>query len=87
LHHWEHGEIPNLKRKRLSFWLRLQLRRILQLTSIMHNEGCPIWEMSYVLNLAKLDQLRIESRRPRLYDYRGLRRLDTAPDLAVPSLV
>jgi glucosyl-dolichyl phosphate glucuronosyltransferase len=74
LHHWEHGRIDFPKRQFLSFWTRLKLRRMLQPPGAYDAESCPTWEMSYVANMARCLHFRIESRRERLYAYRGLKK-------------
>jgi glucosyl-dolichyl phosphate glucuronosyltransferase len=78
-YHWEHREIVGAARRRLSYWIRLKLRRIIQPLPPMDEEGCPTWEMNYVSSLEMLKQYGIESRRPRLYKLRGLHRLDMDP--------
>jgi glycosyltransferase involved in cell wall biosynthesis len=81
LYHWEHGKIDNPLRERLSWWARLKLRRIVQPPPPLNEEGCSLWEMSYIASMEKIRQYCIESRRPRRYEYRGLRRIEFGCEL------
>jgi hypothetical protein len=78
LHHWQHGGLRN---PRLGIvWLRAKLtlrRRLVRLPSLAE-EGCPCWEMSYVMHIAKSQQFLIERCRPRNYPPRGLQRSGAA---------
>jgi glucosyl-dolichyl phosphate glucuronosyltransferase len=84
-YHWEHREIAGLMQRRLSCRVRLILRRILQPPPLMHEEGCPTWEMNYIYSLEMLKRYEIESRRPRRYDRRGIQRLDLDPEKTRPG--
>lgn len=78
LHHWQHGKLryPRL----LWLWLamKLSLRRILQPQGAADQEGCALWEISYVGGMAMCSQFRIERHRPRNYTKRGLERLSAS---------
>jgi glucosyl-dolichyl phosphate glucuronosyltransferase len=71
-YHWEHDDIsvPRLR----WFWnfIKLQSRRILQPPPDLESEGCPEWEMRYVLAMETYKQFLLERRRPRNYSRRGL---------------
>jgi glycosyltransferase involved in cell wall biosynthesis len=74
-HHWEHTRIPAPRLRLLWYWLKLHLRRILQPPPVMDGEGCPSWEMSYLLSMEECRQFCMERRRPRNYAKRGLTKL------------
>jgi glycosyltransferase involved in cell wall biosynthesis len=73
-HHWKHTRVhyPGLR----AFWLKIKLflRRLLRRTPRLGAEGCPEWEMSYLAGIESLRRFGEESRRPRNYDRRALRR-------------
>ena len=71
-YHWEHNDIRFPRLERLSYWVRLRLRRLLQRPPPLESEGCPLWEMSYVLQMEKCRQFCLERQRPRNYSRRGL---------------
>lgn len=78
-HHWKHTRVryPGLR----AFWLKIKLflRRLLRRTPRLDAEGCPEWEMSYLAGIESLRRFVEESRRPRNYDCRALRRRDRRP--------
>jgi glucosyl-dolichyl phosphate glucuronosyltransferase len=77
-YHWEHSDICNPRLRELQYLIKLQLRRMLQRPIPLESEGCPLWEMSYVLNIEMCRQFRLERRRPRNYLRRGLAKLATS---------
>lgn len=78
LYHWEHSETSYPRLRWLSPFAKLHLRRLLQPPPRLGDEGCPLWELSYVLHMEASRQIGLESRRPRHYRRRGLTRL-TSP--------
>jgi len=78
LHHWHHSGLrfPRLR----WFWLaaKLLVRRIAQPPGAAQDEGCPLWEISYVGSMAACRQIVRERRRPRNYAKHGLARVDAA---------
>ncbi len=74
MHHWEHGQVawPALS----ALWVRgkLALRRLTRWPVGSDPEGCPDWELSYLTQIEGLRHFREESRRPRHYHLRALRR-------------
>ena len=74
-YHWEHSDIRCPRLRQLYYFVKLQLRRALQRLPSLEREGCPLWEMSYVLHIEMCRQFRRERRRPRNYSRRGLTRL------------
>lgn len=71
-HHWKHEDIC-APRIRLSYLrLKLFLRRILQPVPPGETEGCPRWEMGYMIGIGFYDQYLKERKRPRNYSKRGL---------------
>ena len=74
-YHWEHSDIRNPRWRELFYFIKLRVRRILQPPPSLESEGCPVWEMSYVLNIAMCRQFRLERRQPRIYARRGLAKL------------
>lgn len=75
MHHWEHSReyFPTVQ----LFWVRskLFLRNRLRSAPVLDDEGCPAWEMSYLVRIEALNWFIIESRKPRNYEYRGLRKI------------
>ncbi len=71
-YHWEHTEIRSPRLTRLLYFIKLHLRRGLQRPPRLESEGCPLWEISYVLNMAMCRQFCLERQRPRNYLQRGL---------------
>jgi GT2 family glycosyltransferase len=81
-YHWEHRDLRTPRLEWLSYWTRLQLRRILQPPEPLECEGCPAWEMSYVLHMEKCRHFCLERRRPRNYSQRGLVKRSQKADCA-----
>jgi cellulose synthase/poly-beta-1,6-N-acetylglucosamine synthase-like glycosyltransferase len=74
-YHWEHSDISSPRLRELYYFMKLHLRRALRRPPRLEEEGCPVWEMSYVLQIEKCRQFRRERRRPRNYAQHGLTRL------------
>ena len=72
MHHWEHSEIkfPHVREALLR--IKLILRRWVQGHTRLDEEGCPVWEISYLIQIAKLRHFARESSKPRNFPYRGL---------------
>lgn len=71
-YHWEHSDIQNPRLRQFYYFMKLQLRRVLQRPPPLESEGCPLWEMSYVLHMEMCKQFCFERRRPRNYARQGL---------------
>lgn len=71
-YHWEHTDMPFPRLKWFLCFLKLNLRRMLQPPPPLQDEGCPLWEMDYVQQMAKSRQFCVERRRPRNYSFKGL---------------
>ena len=72
MHHWEHARVRFPLVRAGLIRMKLFLRRLLQGAVEMNAEGCPIWEISYLIEISKLCHFSRESNRPRNYPYRGL---------------
>jgi hypothetical protein len=75
MHHWEHSSacLPSIQ----LCWLRMKLfvRDRLRPAPAFDEEGCPAWEMSYLVRIESLRRLMAESQKPRKYERRGLRKI------------
>ena len=71
-YHWEHTDMRSPRIKAMLYGAKLSLRRLLQSPPSLNQEGCPPWEMSYVLQIEKCRQFCLERKRPRNYRRRGL---------------
>lgn len=73
MHHWEHTQVPYPAL--CAFWTQIKLlsRRLPRRPVQIDGEGCPDWEMSYLVRIESLKQFVKESRRPRNYELRALR--------------
>lgn len=78
-YHWEHRELKSPLLKLCYISVKLFLRRILQPPVALNQEGCPLWEMSYVSDIAQCAALRKERKRAANYQKLGLLKLDTQP--------
>ena len=81
-YHWEHSDIQYPRLRQLYYFIKLKLRRLVQRPPPLENEGCPLWEMSYVLQIEKCRQFRLERRRPRNYGRHGLTKSTLAGHVA-----
>jgi glycosyltransferase involved in cell wall biosynthesis len=77
-HHWLHLPVSRAVWRRLQLRAKLGLRRGLAATRAPDAEGIPPWELSYLTDLAFLEQFALERGRPRKYALRGLRKLAPA---------
>jgi GT2 family glycosyltransferase len=75
-YHWNGLDIKNPRSKSLWLGMKLISRRLLQRPPALQEEGCSLWEMSYVQDLAFCTQFSREHQRPRNYVRRGLTRRD-----------
>ena len=71
-YHWEHRDIRFPRVKRIVYEVKLRLRRSWRRPGPPDQEGCPLWEMSYILQIEKNRHFRVERKRPRNYPPRGL---------------
>lgn len=72
-YHWEHRHVSRPECRVWWVWAKLSVRRFFAGRKDLDSEGCPAWEMSYLVELACFERLKIESCRPRRYSHRGLR--------------
>jgi glucosyl-dolichyl phosphate glucuronosyltransferase len=84
LHHWEHGQIPNPRLRRICLSTKLLLRRRLSPPRPLDVDGCDRWEMSYVGSIAMCQQYLVERALPRKYTRRGLIKRDVAGLREIP---
>lgn len=75
LHHWEHAKVSFPALRAFAIGIKLYLRRFLQAKEALGEEGCPAWEMSYLVRIAMLGRYRIERKKLRKYNHRGLQKL------------
>jgi glycosyltransferase involved in cell wall biosynthesis len=73
-YHWEHSPVPCPTLHAIIVRFKLILRRLLSRRARPEAEGCPAWEMSYLARIEGLMRYIEESRRPRNYERRALRR-------------
>jgi glycosyltransferase involved in cell wall biosynthesis len=71
-YHWEHADIRCPSLSQCYYLFKLYLRRLFQPPGAAEAEGCPLWEISYVLHREMCRQFRLECRRPRNYARHGL---------------
>lgn len=72
MHHWEHARVRCPALQAFLIKIKLFLRRLLRRPPALNSEGCPGWEMSYLVRIETLRQFIVESRRTRNYELRGL---------------
>ena len=75
LHHWKHGELRYPRLIVLYFQIKLWIRRIIQPPSRLDEEGCPEWELSYVVEIEKHLGFLKERNRSRNYEKNGLKKI------------
>lgn len=80
MHHWEHSVMRCSALQALWTRTKLFLRRFLRGPVKSDDEGCPAWEMSYLARIEGIRRFRIESRKPRNYEFRALRRKSSCED-------
>jgi GT2 family glycosyltransferase len=73
-YHWEHSPAPCPTLHAAMVRTKLILRRLVCRPGRPDDEGCPAWEMSYLARIESLMHYIEESRRPRNYERRALRR-------------
>jgi GT2 family glycosyltransferase len=73
-YHWKHARVSYPALRILWLRMKLVLRRLPRKTPRLDVEGCPEWEMSYLAGIESLKRFVEESRRPRNYDFRAMRR-------------
>jgi GT2 family glycosyltransferase len=78
-HHWEHERRTFPRMRSMILRVKLFVRKKFVSRNQNGGEGCPEWELSYLVRLESLRQWRIESRRPRNYERRGLVRIRPNP--------
>lgn len=66
-HHWFHERLRLPRLRRLCLTAKLRLRRRVQPPGPPTAEGCPVWEMSYIRQIAECGQFVIERQRPPNY--------------------
>jgi glycosyltransferase involved in cell wall biosynthesis len=71
-YHWEHSGIWCPRLRQFYYWIKLQVRRLLERPLPMESDGCAPWEISYVANVEMCKQFCVERRRPRNYTRHGL---------------
>jgi len=74
-HHWRHETLHFVRLRLLYFLLKLHLRLLVHRRQTADSEGIPPWELSYRIDIAKLQRFLHERRRPRNYAMRGLVKL------------
>lgn len=72
LHHWHHKRLKLPRTRGLWYRTKLALRRSLHKAMTLDQEGCALWEISYVGNIALLDSFTREYNRKRKYSRHGL---------------
>lgn len=72
-YHWEHAQVPCPGLEAMYVRIKLILRRLLCSPTLPDAEGCPAWEMSYLVRIESLMRYIVESRKPRNYERRALR--------------
>jgi glucosyl-dolichyl phosphate glucuronosyltransferase len=81
MHHWNHSRerFPALQ----LLWVnaKLALRSSLRRIPNASDEGCAAWEMSYLVRRETLKHFMRESRKPRHYDLRGMRKFNCEEEL------
>jgi glucosyl-dolichyl phosphate glucuronosyltransferase len=74
MHHWEHVDVAHPRLMALWYGLKLSIRRLMTPARDNNTEGCPEWEISYVVRMETMKSFVRESKRTRNYDQRSLQR-------------
>ena len=85
LHHWHHETIRFVHIRLLYFRLKLRLRMLLNPRRLPDDEGIFPWELSYRVEISRLQHHLQERHRPRNYARHGLRRLDRDSESRRPA--
>lgn len=81
LHHWEHSELEFPLFRSCYYQLKLWVRRVVQGTPGLEEDGAPEWELSYLVELEKYRGFLKERSRPRNYEKHGLRKNPGSPGM------
>lgn len=73
-YHWEHARVRLPALHAMIVRIKLSLRRMLCRRPGQEREGCPAWEMSYLVRIESMNCYIKESHRPRNYERRALRK-------------
>lgn len=92
-HHWEHRKSGHPLFRLCYVALKLHLRRLLQPPVGLNEEGCSLWEMSYISDIAQCAALLKERKRTANYKKMGLVKMNArseadstgAPELFLPE--
>lgn len=84
-YHWAHDDIRMPRLKWLFYLAKLHARRVLERPPSLDSEGCPLWEMSYVLHMEMCRHFCAERRRPRNYARFGTSKRVTPPAQGDPT--
>jgi glycosyltransferase involved in cell wall biosynthesis len=82
-HHWYHEKIRFVRIQLLYFLLKLHLRLLFSRRRSLENEGIPPWELSYRIDIAKLQHYLYESNRVKNYSLLGLKKLNVGSHGAI----
>lgn len=74
-HHWEHSVERFPAMQMFLVRCKLALRGLLRKSPSLNGEGCPEWEMSYTTRMEYFRHFIHESRKPRKYERRALRKI------------
>jgi hypothetical protein len=67
-YHWEHATQRDLHTNLKLARRYLSLKRIRYAIDLLHSEGMPLWELALLTEIARLEQLLEEAKRPRNYE-------------------
>lgn len=73
-YHWEHTRVLLPLLHALIVRAKLILRRVFFQPAVPDTEGCPAWEMSYLVRIESMMRYIEESHKPRNYERRALRK-------------
>lgn len=73
-YHWKHSRVPLPALHAMIVRIKLSLRRMFCRRSCQEHEGCPAWEMSYLVRIESMNCYIEESHRPRNYECHALRK-------------